>query len=145
MTIERVNPDELATPKGFSHAVIGRGTVVFLAGQTALDKDGRIVGGDVVAQFEVALGNLLAALRAAGGRADQLASLTVYITDMDDYKANSREIGQVWRRLAGTEYPAMAGIGVSRLWDAEALVEIQGYAVIGAGPRRRRGLGWRRL
>jgi enamine deaminase RidA (YjgF/YER057c/UK114 family) len=130
VSVERVNPGELASPKGFSHAVVGRGTVVFLAGQTALDRDGRIVGADVVAQFEVALGNLLTALRAAGGRPDQLASLTVYITDMDDYKANSRAIGQVWRRLAGTEYPAMAGIGVSRLWDAEALVEIQGYAVI---------------
>ena len=130
MSVQRVNPDGLPSPKGFSHAVVGRGTVVFLAGQTALDKDGRVVGADVVAQFEVALGNLLAALRAAGGRPDQLASLTVYITDMDDYKANSRAIGQVWRRLAGTEYPAMAGIGVSRLWDAEALVEIQGYAVI---------------
>lgn len=144
MSVERINPDELPSPKGFSHAVIGRGTVVFLAGQTALDKDGRIAGAGVVAQFEVALGHLLTALRAAGGRPDQLASLTVYITDMDDYKANSRAIGQVWRRLAGTEYPAMAGIGVSRLWDAEALVEIQGYAVIGVGPRRRLGLGGRR-
>ena len=130
MSIERINPPELAAPKGFSHAVIGHGTVVFLAGQTALDAEGRIVGDGIVAQFEVALGNLLTALRAAGGRPDQLAGLTVYITDMDAYKANSREIGRVWRRLAGTEYPAMAGIGVSRLWDVEALVEVQGYAVI---------------
>ena len=130
MSIERINPPELAAPKGFSHAVIGQGTVVFLAGQTALNAEGRIVGDGIVAQFEVALGNLLTALRAAGGRPDQLAGLTVYITDMDDYKAHSREIGRVWRRLAGTEYPAMAGIGVSRLWDVEALVEVQGYAVI---------------
>ena len=130
MNIERINPPELAPPKGFSHAVIGQGTVVFLAGQTALNAEGRIVGDGIVAQFEVALGNLLTALRAAGGRPDQLAGLTVYITDMDDYKAHSREIGRVWRRLAGTEYPAMAGIGVSRLWDVEALVEVQGYAVI---------------
>ena len=130
MSIERINPEELAKPKGFSHAVIGHGTVVFLAGQTALNAEGRIVGDGIVAQFEVAFGNLLTALRAAGGRPDQLAGLTVYITDMDDYKAHSREIGQVWRRLAGTDYPAMAGIGVSRLWDVEALVEVQGYAVI---------------
>jgi len=130
VTVERVNPDELGAPKGFSHAVIGRGTVVFLAGQTALDAGGRIAGADVVAQFEVALGNLLAALRAAGGRPEQLASLTVYVTDMDDYKANRREIGRVWRRLVGGDYPAMAGIGVARLWDAEALVEVQGFAVI---------------
>jgi enamine deaminase RidA (YjgF/YER057c/UK114 family) len=130
VNIERINPPELAPPKGFSHAVVGHGTVVFLAGQTALDAEGHIVGDGIVAQFEVALGNLLTALRAAGGRPDQLAGLTVYIVDMDDYKAHSREIGQVWRRLAGTDYPAMAGIGISRLWDVEALVEVQGYAVI---------------
>jgi enamine deaminase RidA (YjgF/YER057c/UK114 family) len=49
---------------------------------------------------------------------------------MDDYKAHAREIGRVWRRLVGTDYPAMAGIGVSRLWDEEALVEVQGTAVL---------------
>jgi enamine deaminase RidA (YjgF/YER057c/UK114 family) len=56
--------------------------------------------------------------------------LTVYIVDMDDYKAHAREIGGVWRRLVGAGYPAMAGIGVSRLWDVEALVEVQGYAAL---------------
>lgn len=130
MTVERVNPPELARPRGFSHAVVGHGTTVFLAGQTALDADGRIVGSDVVTQFERALGNLLAALRAAGGTPDRLAGLTVYVVDMDDYRAHSREIGQVWRRLVGNDYPAMAGIGVARLWDAEALVEVQGFAVL---------------
>jgi enamine deaminase RidA (YjgF/YER057c/UK114 family) len=83
-----------------------------------------------VEQFAQALGNLLTALRAAGGRPENLASLTVYIVDMDDYKAHAREIGRVWRRLVGTDYPAMAGIGVSRLWDVEALVEVQGTAVL---------------
>ena len=130
MTLERVNPPELAPPRGFSHAVVGQGTIVFLAGQTALDPQGRIVGADVVAQFEQALSNLLAALRAAGGRPDQLASLTVYATDLADYRDRAAEIGRVWRRLVGTDYPAMAGIGVSRLWDDEALVEVQGFAVL---------------
>ena len=74
--------------------------------------------------------NLLAALAAAGGRPEQLASLTVYIVDMDDYRSRAREVGAVWRRLVGRDYPAMAGIGVSRLWDAEALVELQGVAVL---------------
>ncbi len=130
MSLRRVNPADLARPAGFSHAVVGSGTIVFLAGQTAMAPDGSIVGDDVVAQFELALGNLLAALREAGGRPDQLASLTVYIVDMDDYRAHAREIGEVWRRLVGTDYPAMAGIGVSRLWDREALVEVQGHAVL---------------
>ncbi|SNS69851.1 Enamine deaminase RidA, house cleaning of reactive enamine intermediates, YjgF/YER057c/UK114 family [Asanoa hainanensis] len=130
MTVERVNPPSLATPRGFSHAVVGRGTVIFLAGQTALDADGRIIGADVVAQFQQALTNLLTALAAAGGRPDQLTSLTVYATDLADYRARAPEIGRVWRRLVGTDYPAMAGIGVSRLWDVEALVEVQGFAVV---------------
>jgi len=132
MTLERVNPEGLAKPVGFSHAVVGEGRIIFLAGQTALDADGRIVGEGVVDQFEVALANLLAALGAAGGTPQQLASLTIYIVDMDDYKAHAREIGTVWRRLVGTDYPAMAGIGVPRLWDTAALVEVQGFAVIEA-------------
>ncbi len=130
MTIERVNPPELNAPKGFSHAVVARGRTVFLAGQTALDEHGVIVGPSVVEQFERALRSMLAALGAAGGGPEHLASITVYIVDMDDYRAHSREIGQVWQRLVGRDYPAMAGIGVSRLWDAEALVELQGFAVI---------------
>jgi enamine deaminase RidA (YjgF/YER057c/UK114 family) len=128
--LERVNPDELAQPVGYAHAVIGRGPVVFLAGQTAMRADGSIVAGDVVAQFEVALGNLLTALGAAGGRPEQLATVTVYCVDLADYRRNAKAIGQVWRRLVGSDYPAMAAVGVARLWDAEALVEVQGSAVL---------------
>ena len=126
----RVNPPSLAKPSGFSHAVVATGTTVHLAGQTALDATGVVVGDGVVQQFEQALGNLLTALAAAGGTPGDLVSLTVYIVDMDDYKAHAREIGRVWKRLVGTEYPAMAGIGVARLWDVEALVEVQGTAVL---------------
>ena len=133
VSIERINPDELARPSGFSHAVaVGDGRLVFLAGQTGYATDGRIVGGGVVPQFERALGNLLAALRAAGGEPGDLVSLTIYAVDLDDYRAHGREIGNAWRRLCGHEYPAMAAVGVSRLWDAEALVEVQGFAVVGA-------------
>jgi enamine deaminase RidA (YjgF/YER057c/UK114 family) len=133
MTLERINPEELARPSGFAHAVRATGTVtVHLAGQTALDADGRIVGDGVVGQFEQALSNLLAALRATGGGPEHLASLTIYIVDVPDYRAHAREIGRVWRRLAGTDYPATAGIGVARLWDDDALVEVQGTAELPA-------------
>ena len=131
MGIERVNPPELAPPSGFAHAVIATGSrLVFLAGQTALDRNGSVVGASVTEQFEVALGNLLTALAAAGGRPTDLASLTVYATDLEDYRAHGRDIGAVWRQLAGRDYPAMAAIGVCRLWDPAALVEVQGFAVI---------------
>ncbi len=131
MTLERVNPPSLARPSGFSHAVVATGgRLVFLAGQVALGADGVIVGTTIAEQFERALANLLEALRAAGGSPAHLASLTVYVTDLDGYRRQSSEIGLAWRRLVGREYPAMAAVGVLRLWDPAALVEIQGYAVV---------------
>jgi enamine deaminase RidA (YjgF/YER057c/UK114 family) len=137
--IERINPPELARPSGFAHAVVATGRTVFLAGQTALDADGRIVPGGLAVQFERALQNLLVALRAAGGGPEHLAQLTIYIVDMDDYRARAREIGAVWQRLVGRQYPATAGIGVARLWDVEALVELQGSAVLPADDRAGEG------
>lgn len=135
MTSERINPAELARPSGFSHAVsvaggATAGRMVFLAGQTGVDRDGNVADGGVVPQFERAMTNLLTALGAAGGLPSDLVSLTVYLTDVADYQAHAREIGAVWRRLAGTEYPAMAAVGVTRLWLPELLIEIQGIAVV---------------
>lgn len=131
MDMERINPSGLARPSGFSHAVsVPVGRMVFLAGQIGADRDGQVVAGGIVAQFEQALSNLLAALAAAGGHPSDLASLTIYLTDVDDYQAKGREIGAVWRRLAGSDYPAMAGVGVTRLWLPDAVVEIQGIAVV---------------
>ena len=132
MTIEPVNPPDLARPSGFAHAVVATGDrLVFLAGQTALDASGGIVGKNVVEQFEQALANVLTALRAAGGQPEHLTSLTIYAVDLRDYRRHGRELGEVWRRLAGPRYPAMAAVGVERLWDEAALIEIQGFAVIG--------------
>ncbi|WP_329233959.1 MULTISPECIES: RidA family protein [unclassified Streptomyces] len=129
--ITRINPAELAPPTGFSHAVTATGgTLVLLAGQTALDGDGKVVGETLPEQFETALGNLLTALRAAGGAPTSLARVTVYATDVADYRAHAAELGAVWRRLAGREYPAMAVIGTTRLWDEQALVELDGIAVL---------------
>ncbi len=131
MTVERINPDELTRPSGFSHAVaVTERRLVFLAGQIGIDRDGKVVSGGVVAQFEQALANLLTALAAAGGRPEDLVSVTLYIVDVEDYQAHGKEIGAAWRKLAGTEYPAMAGVGVTRLWVHEALVEIQGIAAV---------------
>ncbi|MEU4088943.1 RidA family protein [Streptomyces aureus] len=131
MTAERVNPPELSPAAGFSHAVVATGSrVVFLAGQTALDGDGKVVGETLPEQFERALANLLTALRAAGGTPADLARVTVYATDVADYRAHAPELGRVWGRLAGRDYPAMAVIGAVRLWDTEALVELDGFAVL---------------
>jgi enamine deaminase RidA (YjgF/YER057c/UK114 family) len=131
MDVERVNPAELGRPSGFSHAVAVTPTrMVFLAGQIGLGRDGELVSGGVVGQFEQALANLLVALAAAGGHPGDVVSLTIYIVDVEDYQTHAKEIGAAWRRLAGAEYPAAAAVGVTRLWDPQALVEIQGIAAV---------------
>ncbi|MFH9013503.1 RidA family protein [Streptomyces sp. NPDC017943] len=131
MTVERVNPSRLAPPAGFSHAVVASGSrVVFLAGQTALDGDGKVAGATLPEQFERALANLLAALAAAGGTPSDLARVTVYATDVEDYRAHAPRLGAIWREAAGRDYPAMAVVQVVRLWDAQALVELDGFAVL---------------
>ncbi|MFF1558683.1 RidA family protein [Streptomyces sp. NPDC058279] len=131
MSLERVNPAELAPPTGFSHAVAATGSrLVFLAGQTALDGSGKVVGETLPEQFERALSNLLAALAAAGGDPAQLARVTVYPVDVAAYRRHAPELGRIWRDLAGRDYPAMAVIGAVRLWDEQALVELDGIAVL---------------
>ncbi|RKT07440.1 enamine deaminase RidA (YjgF/YER057c/UK114 family) [Streptomyces sp. 3211.6] len=128
---DRINPEELSPATGFSHAVAATGgRLVFLAGQTALDGSGKVVGDTLPQQFERALANLLTALAAAGGAASDLARVTVYAVDVEDYRAHAPELGRIWRRLAGRDYPAMAVVGVVRLWDTEALVELDGIAVL---------------
>ena len=131
MTAERVNPPQQSPPTGFSHAVVATGgRLVFLAGQTALDTDGKVTGDTLPAQFEQALTNLLTALRAAGGAPADLARVTVYATDVAAYRTHAAELGRTWRELAGRDYPAMAVVEVVRLWDERALVELDGFAVL---------------
>lgn len=123
---------ELAPPSGFTHAV-RTGDVVRLSGQTALDPAGRIVPGGIVEQFRQALSNSLAALAAAGGGPEHLVEVTIYLLDIPDYQRHGREIGSVWRELVGPDYPAMTGVGVTALWQPEALIEIQATAFVPQG------------
>jgi enamine deaminase RidA (YjgF/YER057c/UK114 family) len=128
-----VNPPSLPAPSGYSHGVL-TGNVVHLGGQTAMDASGRIVDGGIVEQFRQALTNVLITLAAAGGQPSDLVSVTIYLLDIPGYQASGKQIGAIWRELVGVEYPAMAGIGVTALWQPEAVVEIQGVAVIGSAP-----------
>ena len=129
MTNLPVNPASLPTPSGYSHGTLA-GNTLYLGGQTALDADMKIVPGGIVPQFRQAFGNVLTTLAEVGGLPEDLVSVTIFLTDIPDYQAHGREIGRVWRELAGTNYPAMAGIGTTALWQPEALIEIMGVAVI---------------
>jgi enamine deaminase RidA (YjgF/YER057c/UK114 family) len=124
------NPPGLARPSGYSHAVIAQGgRTIYLAGQTAQNGEGRIVGETVVEQFDVAAGNVVTALAAAGGRPEDLVSLQIFVTEIDEYRTSRKEIGEAYRRHFGDHYPAMALLQVERLFDAAAKVELIGIAV----------------
>ena len=129
-----VTPAELVAPKGFSHGVVtSGGRLLFLAGQTALDAEGRIVApGDLVAQYEQVLRNLQAVVMAAGGTMQDITQITIFVRDRDAYIAYRKPLGLVHKAFFGTYYPATALIEISRLFDDDALIEIQGMAVIGA-------------
>lgn len=129
---ELINSPELAAPVGFSHAVRA-GDTVYLAGQTAQAPDGAIVGETIVEQFDVAAGNLMTALRAAGGEADDLVSLQVFVTAVAEYRESLPGLGPVWRRHFGRRYPAMGLFGVTELFDPAAKVELMGVAVLSRG------------
>jgi enamine deaminase RidA (YjgF/YER057c/UK114 family) len=95
-----------------------------------MEKSGAIVGNGIVEQFERALSNLLISLKESGGAPSSLTKLTIFSVDPADYRAHAKEIGAVWKKLVGKDYPAMTLVGVTRLWDKEALIEIEGYAAI---------------
>jgi enamine deaminase RidA (YjgF/YER057c/UK114 family) len=117
-----VNPPDLPEPSGFSHAVVA-GKTVYLGGQIG-------AGSTVVEQFDGAAQNIVTALRAAGGDPDHLVSLVVYTTEIEEYRASTTELGEVWRRHFGRRYPAMALVGVAALFDPAAKVELMGVAVV---------------
>lgn len=126
-----VNPLELAPAVGFSHAVVAApGRTVYLGGQTAQRRDGTIGGETLSEQFDLALANLVTAVRAVGGEPEHLVSMIVYTTDAAGYRAGLGELGQIYRRHLGKHYPAMAFFEVSGLFDPAALVELVCTAVI---------------
>ena len=126
---ELINAPELAPPVGFSHAVRA-GDTVYLAGQTASDRQGAIIGETMTEQFDVAATNLMTALRAAGGVPDDLVTLQVFVTAVAEYRESLPGLGRVWRRHFGRRYPAMGLFGVTELYDPAAKVELMGVAVL---------------
>jgi enamine deaminase RidA (YjgF/YER057c/UK114 family) len=122
-----VNPPELPKPSGYAHAVVAApGRTIWLGGQTG-------AGDTIAAQFDDAATSLIVALRAAGGEPDDLVSLVVYATDLDEYRTAMVELGEVWRRHFGLRYPAMALIGVSGLANPDSRIELTGVAVVADG------------
>ena len=126
-----VNPPDLAPAKGYAHAVVpAAGRTVYLAGQIAADPTGAVVGATFAEQYDVALGNVVAALAAAGGVPEHLVSLVVYTTSMQGYRDDLGGVGAAHRKHLGRHFPAMAMLGVTELFEPQARVEIVAVAVV---------------
>jgi enamine deaminase RidA (YjgF/YER057c/UK114 family) len=136
VTQHLINPDSLPIPRGFNHGIVtSGGRLLFLAGQDASGPDGSIVApGNMLAQCEQVLHNLLAVVQAAGGVMTDIVKINVYVTDRQAYKAELRRLGELFRRYFGAYYPAMALFEVNALFQDDALVEMEGMAVLGARP-----------
>ena len=119
-----VNPDTLAPPAGFAHAVVAApGRTVYLGGQIG-------EGTTMSEQFAAAATNVVTALRAAGAEPHHLVSLTIFVTDVAEYRRALDPIGAAYREHFGRHYPAIALFEVSGLFEPDALVELVGIAVV---------------
>ena len=127
-----INPSSLAPPRGFNHGVLTTGgRILFMAGQDASGADGKIAApGDLVAQFEQVMRNLKAVAEAAGGITGDIVKLNIFVKRRNDYAARLKELGRIHRAYFGDYYPAMALFEVAAFFQREALVEIEGIAVL---------------
>jgi len=128
--LRAINPPGWARPKGYSNAVVGRGTIVMVAGQVGWNAQQQFESDDFVAQLRQALANTVAALAAAGARPEHVARMTWYVTDKKRYLARIAEVGAAWRDVMGRTFPAMTLLEVSGLVEDRALIEIESTAII---------------
>lgn len=127
-----IQPEGWAKPRGYSNGVVATGKVLFIGGMVGWDprsQEPKFPAG-FPAQFDQALSNVVEVLKTAGGRPEQLARLTVYVTDKQAYLASLKECGAAWKKHIGKHYPAMALVQVVALVEDQALVEIEATAVL---------------
>ena len=128
--LDIIQPDGWARPKGFSNGVVGRGRVLFVAGQIGWDGQERFHSDVLHEQWAQALDNVIAVVTAAGGTPQHLARMTVYVVDKREYAAQRKEIGAAWKARLGAHFPAMALLEVKGLLEDRAKVEIEATAIL---------------
>ena len=135
---EEINPPALGAPRGFNHGLLVQPgwSLLFVAGQTAASVDADVGDRAFVSQFTEALDKTLAVVRAAGGGAEHIVRMTVYVTDIEAYRASRPCLNTVWRERMGLHYPAMALVAVTALVDRDATVEIEATAALPPPPSR---------
>ena len=131
-SIVRINPPELGTPPGYSQVVdVSAGRIIFIAGQTALDSEGNVVGkNDFAAQAAQVFCNLAVALQAVGCTAANLVKLTVFLTDMDNLGRYREARNRFFASVTPQAAPAVTLVEVTRLYGPDLMIEIEAIAAV---------------
>jgi enamine deaminase RidA (YjgF/YER057c/UK114 family) len=131
-TINRINPPELGTPPGYSQIVeVAASRIIFIAGQTAVDADGHVVGKyDFTAQADQVFRNLAIALQASGCTAANLVKLTVFVTDMGNLARYREARNRFFASVEPPAAPAVTLVEVSKLYGPDFKIEIEAIAAI---------------
>jgi enamine deaminase RidA (YjgF/YER057c/UK114 family) len=126
---ELLTPNTMPRSVGYSQvATVTGGTIVFVAGQVALDKSGNVVGkDDFRAQVQQVFENLKAAIEAAGGTFDDVIKLNSYFLDLS-HLPEFREVRDKYVNVKNP--PTSTAVQVPRLFRPEFLVEIEVVAVV---------------
>lgn len=129
-----INPTTLPAPRGFNHGIlVSGGRLLFLAGQDASGPNGEIVApGDLVAQLDQVLHNLRAVVEDAGGTMQHIVKLNIFVRDRAAYRAHLKPLGAVFRSYFAGYFPALALFEVAALFQDDALIELEGMAVLPA-------------
>jgi enamine deaminase RidA (YjgF/YER057c/UK114 family) len=125
-----LHPRHWKRAKGYANGMAAQGRTVFVAGQIGWNADQTFESQDFVAQTRQALANIVAVVREAGGGPEHITRLTWYITDKKEYLARLAEVGEAYRSVMGTHFPAMTMVQVVALIEDEAKVEIEATAVL---------------
>ena len=129
--LEFINPTDWLPARGYSNGVLVNGPTLYVAGQIGWNEQQQFETDDLGEQLAKALDNVLAVVRAAGGVPSDVVKMTIYVTDLEAYRASTRAIGAAWRARFGKHYPAMALVAVSGLLEPRAKVEIETIAAVG--------------
>ena len=132
VSIKMINPETLGFPRGYSHGVLvdSPGRLLFVSGQVGWDETQQIVSGDFSAQFDRALANVIAVVTEAGGSAEKIVRMTIYVTDAEEYRAATTQVGERYRNRMGKHFSAMVLVEVNALLERDAKVEIEAIAVL---------------
>lgn len=125
-----LQPGGWPRPRGYANGVSARGRLVFVAGQIGWNAQGVLAGPDLVVQARQALRNIVTILAEDGARPEHLVRLTWFVVDRDVYLNVARELGEAYRDVLGTHFPAMSVVEVSALVQEGAVVEIEATAVV---------------